>query len=64
MYLVTCSESLKQTFLVHFKVKSGDDGKQDFDDLELHLAVSLAHTVANRLNYCIDELPWQPTIHV
>ena len=62
--LVACAKSFKQTFLMNFEVKGGDNGKKYFDDLELHLVISLSHTIADRFNYCIDKFAGQTTIHV
>jgi hypothetical protein len=47
-----------------FEVKGGDNSEEDFDDLELHLVISLSHTIADRFNYCIDELAGKTSIHI
>jgi hypothetical protein len=49
---------------MNFEVKGGDNSEEHFDDLELHLVVSLSHTIADRFNYCIDELAGQTPIHI
>ena len=64
MNLVSCAKSFKQTFLMYFEVKGGDNGEEYFDDLELHLVISFSHTIADRFNYCIDKFAGQTTIHV
>jgi hypothetical protein len=62
--LVASSKGFKQTFLMNFEVKGGDNSEEHFDDLELHLVVSLSHTIADRFNYRIDELAGQTPIHI
>lgn len=49
---------------MYFKVEGGDDSEKDLDDLELHLVVSLGHTVADGFNDCIDEFAGQAPIHI
>jgi hypothetical protein len=49
---------------MNFEVKCGDNGEEYFDDLELHLVISLSNTIADRFNYCIDKFAGQTSIHV
>jgi hypothetical protein len=49
---------------MNFEVKGGDNGKKYFDDLKLHLVISLSQTIADRFNYCIDKFAGQTSIHI
>jgi hypothetical protein len=49
---------------MYFEVKSGDNRKENLDDLELHLIVTLRDAVANGFYNGINEHPGKAAVHI
>jgi hypothetical protein len=64
MNLVASPEGFKKRFLMYLKVEGGHYRKEDLNDLKLHLVVSFCHTITDRLNNGINQLPRESPIHI